>query len=56
MLDAVPVARGASTESISSVAGVGVQEADRVLVALTDAGLVHLAVDGWRLVAGGGRR
>ena len=56
VLDAVPVARGASTESISSIAGVGVQEADRVLVALMDAGLVHLAADGWRLVAGGGRR
>ncbi|EON23300.1 MULTISPECIES: DNA-processing protein DprA [Nocardioides] len=55
VLDAVPVARGASTESISSIAGVGVQEADRVLVELTEAGLVHLAVDGWRLVAGGGR-
>jgi DNA processing protein len=56
VLDAVPVARGASTQSISSIAGVGVQEADRVLVALADAGLVHLGVDGWRLVAGGGRR
>jgi DNA processing protein len=55
VLDAVPVARGASTESISAIAGVGVQEADRVLVELTEAGLVHLAVDGWRLVAGGGR-
>ncbi|UUZ61866.1 DNA-processing protein DprA [Nocardioides sp. B-3] len=55
VLDAVPVARGASTESISSIAGVGVQEANRVLVALTDAGLVHRGVDGWRLVAGGGR-
>lgn len=56
VLDAVPVARGASTESISSIAGVGVQEADRVLVALGEAGLVHLGVDGWRLVARGGRR
>ena len=56
VLDAVPVARGASTESISSIAGVGVQEADRVLLALADAGLVHLGIDGWRLVAGGGRR
>jgi DNA processing protein len=55
VLDAVPVARGASTESISSIAGVGVLEADRVLVALTAAGLVRLGVDGWRLVAGGGR-
>lgn len=55
VLDAVPVSRGASTESIGSVAGVGVQEADRVLLALTDAGLVHLGLDGWRLVAGGGR-
>ncbi len=55
VLDAVPVAQGASTASISSIAGVGVQEADRVLVALEDAGLVHLGEDGWRLVAGGGR-
>jgi len=55
VLDAVPVARGASTQSISSIAGVGVLEADRVLVALADAGLVHLGADGWRLVAGGGR-
>ena len=56
VLDAVPVARGASTQSISSIAGVGVLEADRVLVALSDAGLVRLEDDGWRLVAGGGRR
>jgi DNA processing protein len=55
VLDAVPVARGASTRSISSIAGVGVLEADRVLVALADAGLVHLGDDGWRLVAGGRR-
>lgn len=55
VLDAVPVARGASTQSISSIAGVGVLEAGRVLVALADAGLVHLGVDGWRLVAGGRR-
>ena len=55
VLDAVPVARGASTESISSIACVGVLEADRVLVALADAGLVRLGVDGWRLVSGGGR-
>lgn len=55
VLDAVPVAQGASTESISSIAGVGVLEADRVLVSLGEAGLVHLGVDGWRLVAGGGR-
>lgn len=55
VLDAVPVAQGASSESISSIAGVGVLEADRVLVSLGEAGLVHLGVDGWRLVAGGGR-
>lgn len=55
VLDAVPVARGASTESISGIAGVGMRETDRVLGALTDAGLVHLGVDGWRLGAGGGR-
>lgn len=55
VLDAVPVARGASTQSISSIAGIGVLEADRVLVALADAGLVHFGDDGWRLVAGGGR-
>lgn len=54
VLDAVPVARGASTESIGRIAGVGIQEADRVLVALGHAGLVHLADDGWRLFAGGG--
>lgn len=55
VLDAVPVARGASTESIGNIAGVGVLDADRVLMALADAGLVHLGVDGWRLVAGAGR-
>lgn len=52
VLDAVPVAQGASTESIGGIAGVGVLEADRVLMALADAGLVHLGVDGWRLVTG----
>lgn len=55
VLDAVPVARGASTESICRIAGVGVQEADRVLMALDAAGLVRLGADGWRLVAGGAR-
>lgn len=55
VLDAVPVARGASSESIGNIAGVGVIEADRVLSALSDAGLVRLAVDGWQLVAGGGQ-
>ena len=55
VLDAVPVAQGASTESIGGIAGVGVLEADRVLMALADAGLVHLGVDGWRLIAGAGR-
>lgn len=54
VLDAVPVARGASSESIGRIAGISVQETDRVLVALTEAGLVHLGFDGWRLVAGGG--
>ncbi len=56
VLDAVPVARGASSESIGRIAGISVQETDRVLVALTEAGLVHLGFDGWRLVAGGGFR
>ena len=55
VLDAVPVSRGVSVESISSFASVGVSEAERVLVALADAGLVLLGVDGWRLVAGGAR-
>lgn len=54
VLDAVPVSRGASSESIGNISGVGVIEADRVLVALSDAGLVRLGVDGWRLGAGGG--
>ena len=56
VLDAVPVARGASVESIANIAGVGVVEADRVLSALADAGLVRQAVDGWQLGTGGGRR
>ncbi len=52
VLDAVPVAQGASSESIGRIAGVSVQEAERVLVALTEAGLVHLGFDGWRLGVG----
>lgn len=52
VLDAVPVSRGAGTESIGRIAGVGVPETDRVLMALAAAGLVHEAADGWRLVAG----
>lgn len=52
VLDAVPVSRGASSESIGDISGVGVIEADRVLSALADVGLVRLGVDGWRLVAG----
>ncbi|HXH77858.1 DNA-processing protein DprA [Nocardioides sp.] len=55
VLDAVPVSRGAGSESIGRIAGVGVQETDRVLVALSAAGLVRLGEDGWRLVAGAAR-
>ncbi|PUA80715.1 DNA-processing protein DprA [Nocardioides currus] len=56
VLDAVPVSRGASAASIAGVAGVSAQEADRVLRAMTDAGLVRLDVDGWRVVAPGSAR
>lgn len=52
VLDAVPVARGATTESIGRIACVSVREADRVLTALTAAGLTRLDVDGWRLTTG----
>ncbi|MCW2835074.1 MAG: hypothetical protein JWN68_3027 [Nocardioides sp.] len=55
VLDAVPVSRGAGSESIGRIAGVGVQETERVLLALAGAGLVLEGADGWRLVAGAGR-
>ncbi|QIK76966.1 DNA-processing protein DprA [Nocardioides piscis] len=49
VLDAVPVAQGASALSIGRIAGVDERESQRVLDALAAAGLVHQGVDGWRL-------
>ena len=54
VLDAVPVARGATTASIGRIACVSVREADRVLTALSAAGLVRPGPDGWRLATGSG--
>lgn len=51
VLDAVPVARGASSVSVAHVAGVPVEEAHTTLLALEVRGMVELDDDGWRLAA-----
>lgn len=49
VLDAVPVASPAPSESIAVVAGLGVMEVDQVLRSLDDDGFVELLPAGWRL-------
>ncbi|MEQ6903272.1 DNA-processing protein DprA [Nocardioides sp. YIM 152588] len=52
VLDAVPVARQASTASIAVVAGLAEAEVDRTLRLLAGHGLVAEVAGGWRLAAG----
>ncbi|MEZ0578876.1 DNA-processing protein DprA [Nocardioides sp. MH1] len=49
VLDAVPLASGASTVSIAKVAGLGVVEVRKALGRLAAAGLVHESGDAWVL-------
>ncbi|KRB77275.1 DNA protecting protein DprA [Nocardioides sp. Root190] len=49
VLDAVPVAAPAPSESVALVAGIGVMEADRLLAGMEEDGLVELCPTGWRV-------
>lgn len=49
VLDAVPVASPAPSGSVALVAGVGVNEADRLLGAMAQEGLVERCPTGWRV-------
>ncbi|MDT9593869.1 DNA-processing protein DprA [Nocardioides zeae] len=49
VLDAVPVSRGATVETISRGAGIGTKEAGTALGALARAGLIEQSGAGWRL-------
>jgi DNA processing protein len=51
VLDAVPAASGAGSDSIARTAGLGVREVAGSLVALEKTGLVEGGLDGWRLTA-----
>jgi DNA processing protein len=51
VLDAVPVERGARTDSIARVAGIGLLEVRSALESLHRRGLVEQGEDGWRLAA-----
>jgi DNA processing protein len=51
VLDAVPVAAGAQSDSIARVAGLGIVEVRSVLSRLHSSGLVEQSDDGWRLAA-----
>lgn len=55
VVDAVPVAAPAPSESVALVAGLGVMEVDRILSGLEADGLVELMPTGWRLTALGRR-
>lgn len=55
VVDAVPVASPAPSESVALVAGLGVMEVDRILSGLEADGLVELLPTGWRLTALGRR-
>ena len=55
VVDAVPVAAPAPSESVAVVAGLGVMEVDRILSGLEADGLVELMPTGWRLTALGRR-
>lgn len=49
VLDAVPVASGAATDSVARTAGLGLVEVRAALTALQERGLVLRSSDGWRL-------
>jgi DNA processing protein len=51
VLDAVPVARGASSVSVAHVVGLGVDEVHATLLALEVRGMVEVDDTGWRLAA-----
>jgi DNA processing protein len=51
VLDAVPVATGASIPSIARVAGLSLLEVTSALARLHASGLVEQDMDGWRLAA-----
>lgn len=51
VLDAVPVARGAGTDSVARTAGLGIVEVSSALSYLHRYGLVEQDDDGWRLAA-----
>lgn len=53
VLDAVPVAAPAPTESIARVAGLGPADVRRLLLAFAEEGLVDRAPTGWRLTVRG---
>ncbi len=53
VLDAVPAAASAPATSIARVAGLGVAEVRRLLLAFAEDGLVHSSPTGWRLTARG---
>ncbi len=55
VLDAVPVASPAPSQSVAVVAGLGVPETDRLLAGMEAEGLVERLPTGWRLT-GRGRR
>ena len=56
VLDAVPVATGATADSIARVAGLALPEVTSALARLHAAGLVEQDADGWRLAALGSAR
>ena len=51
VLDAVPVSRGAGSDSVARTAGLGLVEVRRALTHLEQRGLVERSDDGWRLAA-----
>ena len=51
VLDAVPVARGASSTSVARVVGLADEAVHATLLALEVRGMVELDDDGWRLAA-----
>jgi DNA processing protein len=53
VLDAVPVAVGARSDSIARAAGIGLVEVRKTLGRLAGGGLVEQTADGWRLGEGG---
>ncbi len=52
VLDAVPVSRGSTIDSVARVAGLGVREVQAALGRLREAGMVQQTEDGWCLARG----